>query len=43
LIQEQLDLGRSARDVAATLCSALGIRKKTIYDLAVSLVRQKRV
>jgi 16S rRNA (cytidine1402-2'-O)-methyltransferase len=42
LIQEQLDLGRSARDVAAALSAALGIRKKTIYDLAVSLVRQKR-
>ena len=41
LIRDELAQGRSAKDIAATLSTALGIRKKKIYDMTVALVKER--
>ncbi|MBN2342281.1 MAG: 16S rRNA (cytidine(1402)-2'-O)-methyltransferase [Deltaproteobacteria bacterium] len=40
MVQKELDVGKSAKDIAASLSTALGIRKKKIYDLTVSLIQK---
>lgn len=42
LVREQIDAGRSARDVATSLSQALGVPRKQIYDLAVEVIRESR-
>ncbi|MBN2717303.1 MAG: 16S rRNA (cytidine(1402)-2'-O)-methyltransferase [Deltaproteobacteria bacterium] len=42
LISAELASGRSARDIAATLSTALGLRKKRIYEMAVSLIQNRK-
>ncbi|MBN2524987.1 MAG: 16S rRNA (cytidine(1402)-2'-O)-methyltransferase [Deltaproteobacteria bacterium] len=41
LVQQELNQGRSAKDISSSLSVALGLRKKTIYNIAVSLVQNK--
>lgn len=38
LILKELNHGKSAKDISAALSAALGIKKKKIYDLTVSLI-----
>lgn len=41
LIVQELQKGKSVKDISAALSTALGMKKKRIYDLAVSLVTQQ--
>lgn len=41
LIQEELKAGRSAKDIASALSTALGISKKKIYDMVVGVIQRR--